>query len=83
MKSFTIALSVAAVLSFFAIPDIHAEERTMNRLRLTSQAFSNNGMIPLDISLALKIGATKVQLEEAMKGHILEKAELVGLYRRR
>ena len=27
MKSFAIALSVAAVLSFFAIPDIHAENR--------------------------------------------------------
>ena len=37
----------------------------------------------LDISLALKTGATKAQLEEAMKGHILESAELIGLYRRR
>jgi len=36
----------------------------------------------LDISPPLKPGATKVQLEEAMKGHILEKAELIGLYRR-
>jgi len=36
----------------------------------------------LDISPPLKPGATKEQLEEAMKGHILEKAELVGLYRR-
>lgn len=36
----------------------------------------------LDISPPLKPGATKGQLEEAMKGHILEKAELVGLYRR-
>jgi Raf kinase inhibitor-like YbhB/YbcL family protein len=36
----------------------------------------------LDISLALKAGATKAQLEEAMKGHILEMAELIGLYRR-
>lgn len=37
----------------------------------------------LDSSLALKAGATKAQLEEAMKGHILEKAERIGLYRRR
>jgi len=37
----------------------------------------------LDSSLALKTGATKAQLEEAMKGHILEKAELIGLYRRK
>lgn len=37
----------------------------------------------LDIPLSLKSGATKAQLEEAMKGHILEKTELLGLYRRR
>ena len=37
----------------------------------------------LDISPALNAGATKAQLEEAMKGHILEKAELLGLYRRK
>jgi Raf kinase inhibitor-like YbhB/YbcL family protein len=177
LKSFAIALSIAAVLSFFAIPDIYAEERTMNKMDLTSRAFPHNGMVPpeytcdgangnppltirtapaktrslalivddpdapmgiwvhwvvwnigpgtmdipansvpigalqgtndfgkqsyggpcppsgthryffklyaLDTSLALKTGATKVQLEEAMKGHILEKAELIGLYRRK
>ena len=37
----------------------------------------------LDIPLTLKTGATKVQLEGAMKGHILERTELLGLYRRR
>ena len=37
----------------------------------------------LDISPGLKTGATKGQLEEAMKGHILEKTELLGLYRRK
>jgi Raf kinase inhibitor-like YbhB/YbcL family protein len=37
----------------------------------------------LDASLALKAGVTKTQLEEAMKGHILAQAELVGLYRRK
>jgi len=37
----------------------------------------------LDVSLALKTGATKAQLEEAMKGHTLVKAELLGLYRRK
>ncbi len=36
----------------------------------------------LGTSPALKTGATKAQLEEAMKGHILGKAELVGRYRR-
>jgi hypothetical protein len=36
----------------------------------------------LDNSVALNAGATKAQLEEAMKGHLLEKAELIGLYRR-
>ena len=177
MKSFTIALAVAAVLSFLAIPEIHAEERTMSKLQLTSRAFPDNGMIPseytcdgangnppltignvpaksgslalivddpdaprgtwvhwvvwnigpdtteipassvpegsapgngrfgkqgyggpcppsgthryffklyaLDISPTLKAGATKAQLEETMKGHVLEKAELLGLYRRK
>ncbi len=37
----------------------------------------------LDATLALKAGATKAQLEEAMAGHILGKAELIGLYRRK
>ena len=46
MKSFAIALSAAAVMILFAIPEIHAEEKTMNQLQLTSQAFPNNGMIP-------------------------------------
>ena len=37
----------------------------------------------LDKKLELKEGATKAQVEEAMKGHILEKAELIGLYEKR
>jgi Raf kinase inhibitor-like YbhB/YbcL family protein len=37
----------------------------------------------LDASLPLKAGATKAQLEQAMKGHVLAQAELVGLYRRK
>lgn len=36
----------------------------------------------LDASLSLKAGATKAQLEEAMKGHVLGLSELIGLYRR-
>jgi len=36
-----------------------------------------------DASPTLTAGATKSQVEEAMKGHILEKAELIGLYRRK
>ena len=36
----------------------------------------------LDAALNLKEGVTKKQLEEAMQGHILSKAELVGLYRK-
>jgi Raf kinase inhibitor-like YbhB/YbcL family protein len=177
MKYSEVFLSSAAIVSFLAIQDIHAEGKAMNKLHLASQAFAHNGMIPpeytcdgtdgnppltirnapansrslalivddpdaprgtwvhrvvwnigpdtteipansapggalqgtndfgkqsyggpcppsgthryffklyaLDIPLALKTGATKAQLEEAMKGHILEKAELVGLYRRR
>ena len=37
----------------------------------------------LDAPLALKSGATKAQIEEAMKGHVLAQAELIGLYRRK
>ncbi len=37
----------------------------------------------LDSFPVLKAGATKAQLEEAMKGHILAQAELIGLYGRR
>lgn len=36
----------------------------------------------LDTSLVLGRSATKEDIEEAMKGHILEKAELIGLYKR-
>jgi len=36
----------------------------------------------LDTQLNLKEGITKGQLEKAMQGHILDKAELVGLYKR-
>lgn len=37
----------------------------------------------LDAPLPLKAGATKAQVEQAMKGHILSQAELIGLYRRK
>jgi Raf kinase inhibitor-like YbhB/YbcL family protein len=36
----------------------------------------------LDTVLALKVGATKARIEEAMKGHVLAQAEWIGLYRR-
>jgi Raf kinase inhibitor-like YbhB/YbcL family protein len=36
----------------------------------------------LDVSLELKVGATKAQLVDAMKGHILAEGELVGNYGR-
>ena len=36
----------------------------------------------LDTKLNLKAGATKPELERAMKGHILGEAELMGLYGR-
>ena len=36
----------------------------------------------LDAKLNLKAGATKAELEKAMKGHILAQAELMGKYRR-
>jgi Raf kinase inhibitor-like YbhB/YbcL family protein len=170
-------LLAAAILTLFAVQVVRAEDRTMNKLRITSAAFPNNGMIPpkftcdgadvstplsivnvpektrtlalivddpdapagtwvhwvvwnispgtkeipensvpqgavqgtndfgkqkyggpcppsgthryyfklyaLDASLALKPGATKGQVEEAMKGHILGHADLIGLYRRK
>ena len=37
----------------------------------------------LDASLTLDPGATKARIEEAMRGHVLSQAELVGLYRRK
>lgn len=37
----------------------------------------------LDTMLELQNGSTKAQLERAMQGHILEKAELIGLYKRK
>jgi Raf kinase inhibitor-like YbhB/YbcL family protein len=37
----------------------------------------------LNAPLALKAGAAKAQVEEAMSGHLLGKAELVGIYRRK
>jgi len=37
----------------------------------------------LDSSLVAQAGATKARIEEAMKGHVLAQAELIGLYRRR
>lgn len=36
----------------------------------------------LDIELSLDAGATKIELLEAMKGHILAKGELIGNYKR-
>lgn len=36
----------------------------------------------LDIELCLSAKASKGQLEKAMQGHILEEAQLVGLYKR-
>ena len=36
----------------------------------------------LDTELALAEGATKAEVEAAMQGHILQEAELVGLYNR-
>lgn len=39
-------------------------------------------LFALDSRLNLKQGALKKDVEEAMKGHILAKAELVGLYKK-
>lgn len=36
----------------------------------------------LDVILALQEGANKMQLESAMKGHILARGELIGLYKK-
>ena len=67
----------------------------MRELSISSSAFSHKGMIPEkskslalivddpDAPLSLQAGATKAQLEQAMKGHIIAQAELVGLYRRK
>jgi len=39
-------------------------------------------MYALDVKLELGINKTKKDVEEAMKGHILAKGELIGLYTR-
>jgi Raf kinase inhibitor-like YbhB/YbcL family protein len=39
-------------------------------------------LFALDVKLNLPLRATKAQLDKAMQGHILDKAELVGLYGR-
>jgi len=177
MKFIIHVLLVAAMSSIIAIQEVHAEERTMNKLQITSPVIPPNGMIPskftcdgadvspplsmfhipektrslalivddpdapmgtwvhwvvwnilpgakeipensvpqgaiqgtndfgkqgyegpcppsgthryyfklyaLDASLALKPGATKGQVEESMKGHVLAHAELLGHYRRK
>ena len=36
----------------------------------------------LDTEISLNEGASKLEVEQAMEGHILEKAELIGLYNR-
>lgn len=36
----------------------------------------------LDITLDLSAGASKAQVESAMQGHLLDQAELVGIYQR-
>jgi Raf kinase inhibitor-like YbhB/YbcL family protein len=36
----------------------------------------------LDAQLSLKAGATKGEVEKAMKGHVVEQAELMGRYKR-
>lgn len=37
----------------------------------------------LDKALDLQVGLTKTQLEKAIKNHIIEKEELIGLYKRK
>jgi Raf kinase inhibitor-like YbhB/YbcL family protein len=56
-------LSAAVALSLFAAQTIHAEERQMSELSITSPAFPHNGMIPIkytcdgaDVSPPLSIG---------------------------
>lgn len=39
-------------------------------------------LFALDCTLDLKEGATKAEVEKAMEGHILEKAQLMGRYNR-
>jgi hypothetical protein len=46
MKYFAVTLLSASMASFLVVQDIHAEEKTMDKLHLTSQAFAHNGMIP-------------------------------------
>lgn len=40
-------------------------------------------LFALDAALGLRPGATRAQLDRAMRGHVLAQAELMGRYRRR
>jgi len=40
-------------------------------------------LFALDAELALSEGATKIELEKAMSGHILDQTVLIGLYSRK
>ena len=39
-------------------------------------------VVAVDTPIDLAVGATKQQLLDAMKGHILAQAELIGTYKR-
>jgi len=39
--------------------------------------------VTLDAELALPAGATKAQVIEAMRGHVVGQAELIGTYKRK
>lgn len=63
MKPCSIILLAVAVLPILGAQSIHAEEKTMSELAITSPAFSHNGMIPkrytcdgADVSPPLAIG---------------------------
>jgi len=46
MNAFINMLLVVAIASLFVVQDVHTEERTMNKLQITSPVFPHNGMIP-------------------------------------
>ena len=85
MKSFINMLLAAAVSSLFVIQGTNdfGKQRYGGPCPPSGTHRYFFKLYALDAPLVLKSGATKAQIEEAMKGHVLAQTELIGLYRRK
>ena len=55
---------------------------TGDRARPAVHIATFSSSMPIDSAIDLPAGATKADLEAEMNGHILEQAELIGLYQK-